>query len=240
MRRGGRVTSEYVASGMDALLIAALEADRPGRADDATWSRIRSERKELDDLERALDELAEQARDLARDALSAAGYHQHHRGEWRKRRVSRHREGEAQRADNGQLGGRPTGRLGGGQGTATRRRKRSSGTSFATSPTSWPGRTPSPVERVLAETAATSWFAFRLHEAQYACRCDIGRRNDARPIRARSASDRSSPPAIPEHPEDPRRRAPARPSGRSNQRRSPASQSTQRRGIAMKRWTADR
>jgi hypothetical protein len=30
------------------------------------------------------------------------------------------------------------------------------------------GPSPSPVERVLAETAATSWFAYRLHEATYA------------------------------------------------------------------------
>jgi hypothetical protein len=30
------------------------------------------------------------------------------------------------------------------------------------------GPTPSPVERVLAETAATCWFAFRMHEAHYA------------------------------------------------------------------------
>jgi hypothetical protein len=30
------------------------------------------------------------------------------------------------------------------------------------------GPNPSPVERVLAETAATSWFAFRMSEAQYA------------------------------------------------------------------------
>jgi hypothetical protein len=30
------------------------------------------------------------------------------------------------------------------------------------------GPTPSPVERVLADTAATCWFAFRMHEAQYA------------------------------------------------------------------------
>jgi hypothetical protein len=30
------------------------------------------------------------------------------------------------------------------------------------------GPNPSPVERVLAETAATSWFAYRLHEANYA------------------------------------------------------------------------
>jgi hypothetical protein len=30
------------------------------------------------------------------------------------------------------------------------------------------GPGPSPVERVLAETAATAWFAYRLHEATYA------------------------------------------------------------------------
>jgi hypothetical protein len=30
------------------------------------------------------------------------------------------------------------------------------------------GPSPSPVERVLAETAATAWFAYRMHEAQYA------------------------------------------------------------------------
>jgi phenylpyruvate tautomerase PptA (4-oxalocrotonate tautomerase family) len=30
------------------------------------------------------------------------------------------------------------------------------------------GSNPSPIERVLAESAATSWFAYRLHEAQYA------------------------------------------------------------------------
>ncbi len=31
-----------------------------------------------------------------------------------------------------------------------------------------PGPRPSPIESVLAETAATCWFAFRMHEAQYA------------------------------------------------------------------------
>ena len=30
------------------------------------------------------------------------------------------------------------------------------------------GPAPSPLERVLADTAATCWFAFRLHESQYA------------------------------------------------------------------------
>ena len=80
VRRAGRVTSEFVASGTDALLIAALEADeRDGRRCDL--ERIRAERRGADDLERALDELAGQARAFARDALSAAGYQLHHRGE---------------------------------------------------------------------------------------------------------------------------------------------------------------
>jgi hypothetical protein len=103
-RRGGRVTSEYLGRGEDALLIDALERiERDER--DSDLRHQRSERKELDDLERALDELAGRARDLARDALTAAGYHQHKRGEWRRKRVSRHRQGEARRAGHGQLGG---------------------------------------------------------------------------------------------------------------------------------------
>ena len=92
VRRGGRVTSEYVGSGVDAQLIAALETIDHDEADFKRWQ-SREERKELDDLERALDELVERARDLARVALTAAGYHQHHRSEWRKSRDSRHRKG---------------------------------------------------------------------------------------------------------------------------------------------------
>jgi hypothetical protein len=83
-----------VAGGIDARLIAGLEAD------ERDWKRFkqeqaRIERKQIDDLERALDEMAEQARALAREALNAAGYHQHHRGEWRKHRVAGHRETDA-------------------------------------------------------------------------------------------------------------------------------------------------
>src|SRR5271166_3304195 len=115
IRREGRVTSQYLGRGKDALLINALEIiQREDRENERHQERI--ERKQLDDLEQALDELAEQARDLASKALSAAGYHQHHRGEWRRRRVPRHREGEARRPDHGQLGGRQAHRLGRGEG----------------------------------------------------------------------------------------------------------------------------
>jgi hypothetical protein len=105
IRRGGRVTSRYLAGGEDAFLIHALQSDDRDRQS-FDRQEARNERKQLDDLERALDELADQARVLARDALSAAGYHQHHRGEWRKLRGSRHRERNTRRAGNGQLGDR--------------------------------------------------------------------------------------------------------------------------------------
>jgi hypothetical protein len=73
VRRGGRVTSEYVASGESAVLIAALETiDRDGR-DYESW-RDCKERQELTELKRALDDLAAEARGLSRAALEAAGY----------------------------------------------------------------------------------------------------------------------------------------------------------------------
>jgi hypothetical protein len=89
-RRNGRVTSEYGGSGQTALLIAAMETIE---SDERDWARHqeREERKRLDDLERDLDTLVGRGRSLAHSALTAAGYHQHHRGEWRRRRVNRHR-----------------------------------------------------------------------------------------------------------------------------------------------------
>jgi hypothetical protein len=112
VRRGGRVTSRYSGSGTDALLIAVLEdIERDERR--CELEEIRAERREVDDLERALDELADRARAFARDALTAAGYYQHDRGEWRKRRVPRHREGESGRSpDHGSLGDQQADRLG--------------------------------------------------------------------------------------------------------------------------------
>src|SRR5262245_66561849 len=88
IRRGGKVTSQYVGSGEDALLINALETIERDEQDYERY-RERANRKQLDDLERALDELAQRAQDLAHEALSAAGYHRHDRGQWRKRRVER-------------------------------------------------------------------------------------------------------------------------------------------------------
>jgi hypothetical protein len=117
-RRGGRVTSEYVGSGHDALLIDALEAIERDEKD-CDLRQKRSERKKLDDLEQALDDLAEQSearqaaiedRKAFQDRLDTIdrtmaeycrrvgkaveamlidlGFHRHDRGQWRRRRKS--------------------------------------------------------------------------------------------------------------------------------------------------------
>jgi hypothetical protein len=85
VRRGGRVTTEYGGSGQTAILIAALEAGGREEREEAR-QREKEERERLDDLERALIDVAARGRALAHAALTAAGYHQHNRGEWRKRR----------------------------------------------------------------------------------------------------------------------------------------------------------
>lgn len=90
-RRDGRVTSEYVASGESAILISRMEAIDADERDFRRWLDGGLGR-ESEEVERGLDELCDWASALAAEALQAAGYHRHHRGGWRKRRVDRHRE----------------------------------------------------------------------------------------------------------------------------------------------------
>jgi hypothetical protein len=81
----GRVVREYVGTGRVAELAAQLDAlEREKRHLDALA--LRGEKDELSALDAQLKELSQQADLLARAALLAAGYHQHKRGEWRKRR----------------------------------------------------------------------------------------------------------------------------------------------------------
>ena len=77
----GRVVREYLGTGeaaeQAARLHASVQQERETR---------RATRTELVALDASLDDLAERTDLLARAALAAAGYRQHHRGEWRKRR----------------------------------------------------------------------------------------------------------------------------------------------------------
>jgi hypothetical protein len=82
---GGRVVREYVGTGRVAEMAAEVDAiERQQR--EAERAARRTERAELEALDIPLDELNDLADLLAHTALLAAGFHQHKRGEWRKRR----------------------------------------------------------------------------------------------------------------------------------------------------------
>ncbi len=86
VRQGGQVRREYIGTGETAALIAACdERDRQAR----TMARAseRAERERIGRADTALADLDALTDALARLALVAAGYHRHHRGEWRKRRA---------------------------------------------------------------------------------------------------------------------------------------------------------
>ena len=96
------------------------------------------------------------------------------------------------------------------------------------------GPSPSSVEALLADAAATSWFAYRLHEARYVSSATgEGGMTLAQSEHAQRRIGSSAPP-IADYTQDPRNGAPACPARRANQRRSTASQSTQRWGCNVK------
>ena len=88
-RENGRVAREYVGRGPVAELSARLdelarEKDRHEKGLNAET--LRNEKAKLDALDADIEAMIETTDLLARGALEAAGYHQHKRGEWRKRR----------------------------------------------------------------------------------------------------------------------------------------------------------
>ncbi len=84
-REGGRVIREYVGSGPLAQLEAAYDRSQRQRkaAEYRTWQR---EQEQVRWLEQPLEELDALCSQLMRSTLEAAGYHQHDRGAWRRRR----------------------------------------------------------------------------------------------------------------------------------------------------------
>jgi hypothetical protein len=84
----GRVVREYVGKGRVAELAARQDAlERQER--EAEREELRTVRAELDALDAPLNRMGQEVELLARAALVAAGYRQHKRGEWRKRRGNR-------------------------------------------------------------------------------------------------------------------------------------------------------
>ena len=85
---GGRVVREYVGTGEVAELVAQLDALERERREEERDAR-RAEKARLEALDAPLDQLNDLADLLAHAALVAAGFRQHKRGEWRKKRGNR-------------------------------------------------------------------------------------------------------------------------------------------------------
>jgi hypothetical protein len=88
----GRIVTQYIGRGEIAELVAlgdALERKEreQERADFRAW------KEDLTRLDEPLEELNTLADKLAHAALLAAGFHQHRRGEWRRRRNARRETG---------------------------------------------------------------------------------------------------------------------------------------------------
>jgi hypothetical protein len=81
----GRVVREYCGVGEAAELAAQIDAHNRTDREAERDARLQ-ERAELEALDAPLNELNDVADLLARTALMAAGFRQHKRGEWRKRR----------------------------------------------------------------------------------------------------------------------------------------------------------
>ena len=81
----GRVVREYVGAGQVAALVAEMDAIEQGQRRRRALA-LRQEKAALTALETEMKSLTTATDLVARAALLAAGFHQHKRGEWRKRR----------------------------------------------------------------------------------------------------------------------------------------------------------
>ncbi len=81
----GRVVREYVGGGLLGQFAAASDAERRAevKARAEAWH---AERAHLESADISMDMFFEASEAAARGSLLLAGYHRHHRGEWRKHR----------------------------------------------------------------------------------------------------------------------------------------------------------
>jgi len=82
---GGRVIREYVGKGLAGELAAAADARARAKreAEKAAW---RAEQERMEAALVPFEDFYEGVETLVRGSLILAGYHRHHRGEWRRKR----------------------------------------------------------------------------------------------------------------------------------------------------------
>lgn len=87
-RENGRIVREYIGGGLLGKYACRQDAiQREKRETEREQERIL--REEIQARDRCLDELEATVDLVLRALLTSAGFHQHHRGEWRKRRGQR-------------------------------------------------------------------------------------------------------------------------------------------------------
>jgi hypothetical protein len=87
-RKGGRVVREYLGKGWKAIIASDIDELLKAKRAAATASR-REEKGEVQKLDADLLAISQGVDLIAKAALLAAGYRQHHRGEWRRKRERR-------------------------------------------------------------------------------------------------------------------------------------------------------
>lgn len=86
-KTGGRVVKEYFGGGLRAQLAALEDAERKRERVEGEI-RLQQDREATDAAVAAHEALSRATDALMFSALTAAGYHRHDRGQWRKRRDS--------------------------------------------------------------------------------------------------------------------------------------------------------
>lgn len=84
-RINGRVVKRYVGRGPIAEAAAAEDAAKRGARTTRRLAEV-DDRRKIEEVVAGMRDLDKGAGSLLRAALLCAGYHQHHRGKWRKRR----------------------------------------------------------------------------------------------------------------------------------------------------------
>jgi hypothetical protein len=184
VRRGGRVTSEYLGSGLVAVLRAAEEEERRAAAL-ARRERHEAMQRECDAIAETLAGLAREAKAEARALLESTGHYQHDRGQWRRRGdmsepgpkpeikpADRARRRELQRRSTGgnyietfTLQNMISFALG---KDATRRQFDLAWQDLGALVAELSGPAPTGVEALLARSAASDWLATRSYQARLA------------------------------------------------------------------------